>query len=181
MGENQSNIVLIGMPGVGKSTVGVLLAKAAGRSFLDTDVLIQAGEDRCLQEILDTCGTEEFCRIEERYLLCLEVRRHVVATGGSAVYSPTAMESLRRGGVIVHLELPLEHLARRITNMATRGIVMAGGQSIAELYAQRQPLYRRWADLTVPCEGLTQDQAAARIVDLLAEYSGRREGANNGE
>ncbi len=162
--EQQDNIILIGMPGVGKSTVGVLLAKATGRNFIDTDVYIQAGDGRTLQEILDLAGTAEFCRIEEQYLLCLEVRRHVVATGGSAVYSEPAMTSLKRGGVVVHLDLPLAEIERRLANLAVRGVVMAPGQSLAALYQQRQPLYRRWADVTVDCEGKTQDQVVAEIL-----------------
>jgi shikimate kinase len=162
--RDEQNIILIGMPGVGKSTVGVLLAKATRRGFIDTDVYLQAGEGKALQEILDGHGIEAFRRMEEDYLLCLGAASHVVATGGSAVYSDKAMQSLKATGPVVHLELPLELLERRIDNMATRGIVMARGQTLADVFARRAPLYCRWADLTVQCVQKTQDQIVSEIV-----------------
>jgi shikimate kinase len=162
--HDSQNIILIGMPGVGKSTVGVLLAKETRRSFVDTDVLIQAGEGRTLQEIIDALGNDAFCRLEEQYMLCLDLRSHVIATGGSVVYSEAAMAALKQTGPIVYLELSLELLSRRISNQATRGIVIAKSQTLADLYARRTPLYRKYADLTIPCAGLTQDQVVARIV-----------------
>jgi shikimate kinase len=160
---SERNIILIGMPGVGKSTVGVLLAKATRRGFVDTDLLIQAGEGLGLQEIIDTRGLEAFCRIEQDYLLCLGARGQVIATGGSAVYSEPAMLALRDTGPVVHLELPLELLERRLADQATRGIVMAPGQTLEGLYRQRRPLYARWADLSVDCTGKTQDQVTAEV------------------
>lgn len=159
------NIVLIGMPGVGKSTVGVLLAKATRRSFVDTDVFIQAGQGRTLQEIIDADGLEAFCHIEEQYIRCLEVRACVIATGGSVVYSDAAMQALRTGGLVVHLDLPLDTIIRRIENLDVRGVVMSPGQTLASLYELRQGLYRKYADLTIACQGLTQDQVVAAILE----------------
>ena len=165
--EVNRNVVLIGMPGVGKSTVGVLLAKAMGLEFIDTDVLIQARQGRALQEIIDAEGTEVFCRIEEGHILSLDLRSHVIATGGSVVYSPAAMRHLKRTGVTVFLDLNLPALEKRIRNLRTRGIVMEPGQSLAEIFEKRLPLYRRYGDLTVDCAGRTQDQTVAEIVSLL--------------
>lgn len=165
--EPDKNVVLIGMPGAGKSTVGVLLAKVLSRQFLDTDVYIQAREGRRLQDIIDTDGMEAFCRLEERYMVGLERTRHVIATGGSVVYGDAAMTHLRLGGVIVHLDLSLEALRRRLTDLDTRGVVMAPGETLEQLFEERQPLYRHYADLTVNCEGLTHEQVVSHIVRLL--------------
>lgn len=161
------NLVLVGMPGVGKSTVGVLLAKALSRSFVDTDVLIQAREGRRLQDILDAEGAEVFRGVEERHILALECRAHVIATGGSVVYSEAAMRHLRTGGVAVYLELPLSVLEERITNLDSRGVVMASTQSFAGLYEERRPLYERYADVTIHCRALNHEQAVARIMEAV--------------
>ncbi len=165
--SSNRNIVLIGMPGAGKSTVGVLLAKALRYSFIDTDVMIQSREGRGLQEIIDSLGADAFCRMEERRLLELELTRHVIATGGSAVYSRAAMEHLKRGGLAAWLYLPLELLARRLDDQSTRGIVFEPGQTLAELFAQRRPLYEKHADLTIDTTGLTQDQVVAAILNRV--------------
>ena len=115
--ERDNNIVLIGMPGVGKSTVGVLLAKALSRDFTDTDLYIQSRECRRLQDILDGHGRDIFLTLEERYILTLDCRGHVIATGGSVVYSEPAMDHLADAGIIVHLDLPFDQLERRINNL----------------------------------------------------------------
>lgn len=162
--EQETNIVLIGMPGVGKSTVGVLLAKVLAREFLDTDVCLQGCERRRLQEIIDRDGLAAFLRIEERHVLELQCRRTVIATGGSVVYSDRAMRHLRGNGVIVFLDLPIGDLKRRLANLATRGVVMAAGQTLEGLWAERLPLYRRHADVTVACAGLTHEG----VVDAVA-------------
>lgn len=162
-----SNIVLIGMPGVGKSTIGVLLAKELSRGFTDTDVFIQSRECRRLQEILDGEGRDTFLTLEERYVLTLDCRGHVIATGGSVVYSADAMEHLAGAGAIVHLDLPFGPLERRISNLPTRGVVMASGQTLRTLYDERQPLYQRYADISVPCEDLTHDETVLAVVERL--------------
>jgi shikimate kinase len=162
------NIVLIGMPGVGKSTVGVLLAKALGRYFLDTDVFIQAAVGRSLQSIIDSEGLAAFCRIEEDYATCIDLTNAVIATGGSVVYSEKAMHSLADRGVIVHLDLPVERIEQRLANLPTRGVVMEKGQTIRSLYAQREPLYRQYAQITIDCVDKTHEQIVAEIARLLS-------------
>lgn len=177
MEKADRNIVLIGMPGVGKSTVGVLLAKVSSREFVDTDVLIQARERRRLQAIIDADGLAAFQRIEEERILALRCRHHVIATGGSVVYSAAAMRHLRRTGVVVHLDLPLRQLKERLTNLPTRGVVMAAGQSLESLYNERQPLYLRYADRTVACAGLTHEGVVERIVEALRDFHPRSDAA----
>jgi len=161
------NIVLIGMPGVGKSTVGVLLAKALGRYFLDSDVFIQAIQGRTLQEIIDADGLAAFRKIEEEYVLCLDLTNVVIATGGSVVYSEPAMRHLAAHGVLIHLDLPLDKIEQRLGNLPTRGVVMEKGQTLRSLYDQRQPLYRRYAHRTVDCTNKTHEQIVAEIVRIL--------------
>ena len=162
------NVNLIGMPGSGKSTVGVLLAKTMGLGFLDTDVTVQALECRRLQEIIDAEGDEGFRRIERASILSLDLAGHVIATGGSAVYYEDSMRHLQQCGPVVYLRIGLAELTRRLTNLGTRGVLMGPGQTLADLYAQRTPLYEQWADVTVDCAGKTQEQ----IVDEIAAAVG---------
>jgi len=162
-----SNIVLIGMPGAGKSTVGVILAKHTARDFIDTDVMIQAAEGRPLQEIVDADGCMALRRIEERVLLSLQARNHVVATGGSAVYSAPAMEHLRRDAAIVFLQVGPETLRERLSDFATRGIARRPDQTFEDLYEERLALYRKYADMTVDCDRLTHEQVSRGICERL--------------
>lgn len=168
MNLQDKNVVLIGMPGVGKSTVGVLLAKALGRYFLDTDVFIQAIQERSLQDIIDKEGLAAFCRIEEDYVLCIDLTSAVIATGGSVVYSREAMRHLTARGVLVHLDLPVEEIERRIRNLQTRGVVMEPGQNVRGIYEQRQDLYRRYAQITVDCTDKNHDQVVTEIINRLS-------------
>lgn len=164
--DTDTNIILIGMPWSGKSTTGVLLAKALARPFLDTDVVIQSREKRTLQQIIDEDGTDALQALEERYALGLTCRGYVVATGGSIVYSHAAMTHLKRNGWCIYLQLSLAAVAARATCIEYRGLVRAPGQTLEALYAQRVPLYMQYADLTVDCEGLSQDdvlQALLRV------------------
>jgi len=169
MNVTDSNIALIGMPGVGKSTVGVLLAKALSRQFLDVDVFIQAAEGRSLQEIIDGDGLAEFRKIEEQYTLCIDLTNAVIATGGSVVYSEKAMQHLAAHGFIVHLDLPVDKIEQRIRNLCTRGVVMEEGQTIRSLYTQRQPLYHKYAQLTINCTNKTHDQIVTEIARTLTK------------
>lgn len=164
---HERNIILIGMPGVGKSTIGVLLAKATRRSFIDTDVYIQVSQGRPLQEIIRTEGLAAFCRIEEQCILSLDCRAHVMATGGSVVYSPAAMAHLKKSGAIVHLDLAPGLLERRLSDMAVRGVVIEPGRTLRELHEQRRPLYEEWADVTIDTAGKNQDQVVAEILPAL--------------
>jgi shikimate kinase len=161
---SEKNIVLIGMCGVGKSTVGVVLAKALGRYFLDTDVYIQVLEDKGLQQIIDEKGLEAFCEIERDHLICIDVKNAVVATGGSVVYSPAAMENLTRRGLVVHLDLDFETVEKRVTNLYTRGVVMEAGETLAGLYEKRQPLYRKYAQATIDCSGKSHEQIVEEVI-----------------
>lgn len=163
------NIVLIGMPGAGKSTVGVLLAKHLGLGFVDTDILIQERAGRRLQEIVDSGGHRELRRREEEAILGIEARGTVIATGGSAVYSARAMEHLARLGTLVYLRAGLELLESRIDDYDRRGIANPAGQSFAEIFAERAPLYERHADITVDVDGRTQEEVARAISDALGE------------
>ena len=159
----QSNLILIGMPGTGKSTVGVILAKRLGFNFVDTDLLIQAKQNNRLQQIIDSQGLEKFRQIEERVLVDLCASRTIIATGGSVVYSATGMATLQQTGQLIYLQTDLNRLLRRVADMGQRGLVMAAGQSFEQLYHERTPLYERYADLTIRCSGLTAEGVAAQI------------------
>ena len=165
--DKHTNIVLIGMPAVGKSTIGVLLAKATSRDFIDTDVFIQAKEGRSLQEIIDQQGLKAFCRVEEQHVLSLSCRGKVIATGGSVVYSDSAMNHLGSWGIIVHLVLNLPAIQKRLTDLDSRGIVMAPGKTIDLLYEERLPLYKKYAHLTVDCAGKTHEGIVGEIIQRL--------------
>lgn len=161
--HDKSNIVLIGMPGSGKSTVGVILAKIIAKSFLDTDILIQNQENRTLQDIVDHDGPMALRAIEEHVLLGITCRDHVIATGGSAAYSEKAMEHLRRQGVIVFLHADLSTLQARVSNYETRGLAKRPDQSFQDLFDERLALYTKYADLTIKNSQLTQEQVCEEI------------------
>jgi len=162
-----SNIVLIGMPGSGKSTVGVVLAKLTSRGFIDTDLLIQAQEGRTLQDIVDKDGYLVLRGIEEELLLGLDCRDQVIATGGSAVYSKAAMEHLRTNGIAVFLRVDLQTLKARVHDYATRGLAKRPDQSVDDLFSERSALYRRYADVTVDCIGLTHEEVCEKIIEIV--------------
>ncbi|MEN6314107.1 MAG: shikimate kinase [Clostridiaceae bacterium] len=150
MMENR-NIVLIGMPGAGKSTIGVLLAKALIMPFIDTDLLIQQRENCYLQELIDTRGIQEFIKIEENIVLELDVHNHIIATGGSVIYSEAAIMHLKASGYLIFLDTKMYQLEHRLKNARKRGIAMKKGQTLAALYNERVPLYKKYADLEVDC------------------------------
>lgn len=155
------------MPGVGKSTVGVLLAEWLGYSFLDTDIYIQAREGRKLQEIIDREGLDGFCKIEEQAILVLSCEAHVISTGGSAVYSDRAMQHLKKNSTVCHLDMASQQLKERLDNFNTRGIVMVPGQSIETLYRERHPLYMKFADITVDCADMNPNEVIEKILEHL--------------
>jgi len=164
-----SNIILIGMPGAGKSTVGVILAKRLGLQFYDTDLIIQVREKKRLQEIIDEKGIDYFRYVEEQVISNLQLEDCVIATGGSVVYYNNGMKDLSTTGKLVYLQVPLGALKQRIADMGQRGLVMEKGQSFEQLFAERTPLYQQYADLTVPCDGCNAEQVAAKIEKLLNE------------
>ena len=164
------NIILIGMPGAGKSTVGVLLAKALGYNFLDTDLLLQEQEGMLLQDLVDRLGVESFLDREADALCALDCRRTVIAPGGSAVCRAHSMARLGELGRVVYLRLPLEALERRLQNISTRGIAMAPGETLSDLYAFRSPLYQRYAGLTVDVGELTLEETVAAVLQGLDRW-----------
>lgn len=162
-----SNIVLIGMPGCGKSTIGVVLAKTVGKTFIDTDLLIQEQEGELLQNIINEKGNDYFKELEERILTELHTSNSVISTGGSAVYYEKAMAYLRGQGTVVYIQLPLAVIEERLDNISTRGITLAPGETIADLYNRRIPLYEGEADLVIPAENLTVEQTIEVILDQM--------------
>lgn len=164
------NITLIGMPGSGKSTVGVLLAKFLGYGFLDVDLVIQQQEGALLQEILDTRGVDAFLDAEEKAVLGLDCVDHVIAPGGSAVCREKAALHLKSLGPVVYLQVSLDELNHRIQNLSTRGIAMKPGQTLADVMAFRAPLYEKYADLTIPCpSGQSLAQTAQIVLEQLKQ------------
>ena len=148
----KQNIVLIGMPGVGKSTVGVVLAKNMGYSFVDSDLLIQEQEGKLLHEIIEERGLEGFNEVENQVNASIQASRCVIATGGSVVYGAQAMEHLKEIGTVIYLSLPCEELAERLGDLNERGVSIRPGQSLADLMQERTPLYERYADIAINCE-----------------------------
>jgi len=149
--NKKSNVVLIGMPGCGKSTVGVVLAKNMGLRFLDSDICIQEQEDCLLHEIIANKGMDGFLAIENKVNASLNVKNHVIATGGSAIYGQEAMEHLREIGKIVYLKLPYEEIKERLGDLVKRGVTFREGQTLLNLYEERVPLYEKYADIIIDC------------------------------
>ncbi|MGN0774485.1 MAG: shikimate kinase [Candidatus Ventricola sp.] len=166
------NIVLIGMPGCGKSTVGVLLAKALGMAFVDTDVVFQAKEGRKLQRIIEEIGIDAFLAREEEAILSLSCNKTVIATGGSVVYGARAMRHLHESGLVVYIRLPYEEIERRLSNLATRGVTLREGQTLSDLYDERIPLYEREADVVLDAEGLQIEQTVEAIARRIEAMNG---------
>ena len=163
----RKNLILIGMPGSGKSTVGVILAKAMTRPYLDSDILIQLKENRSLQDIVDEDGYMVLRDIEEQVLLDINCENHVIATGGSAAYSSKAMEHLKQNGVVIFLNATLETLKSRIHNYETRGLAKRADQSFADLFQERLELYTKYADLVIDSNNRSQEQVCDDIHEQL--------------
>ena len=164
MAQAPANIILIGMPGSGKSAIGLVLAQLTSMDFVDTDSLIRKSTGRSLQDIVDTDGATAFRKIEAEILLKLDCRNHVIATGGSAVYSSAAMAHLKKDGIMVFLDVDLATLMSRVHDYATRGLAKHPEQTLQDLFDERLGLYRKYADVVVNCVGLTQDEICAAIL-----------------
>ena len=167
-----TNIILIGMPGAGKSTAGVILAKTLGMTFIDTDIVIQERAGRLLQEIIDTEGPAGFLAIEETAILSLHAENAVIATGGSVVLGADAMEHLKEDGVVVYLEISFGEMEKRLRNITSRGIVLPEGQDLRDMYDQRRPLYEKYADITIRCQGWDFEAVVEQIVNGLERFAG---------
>ncbi len=163
------NIILIGMPACGKSTAGVILAKRLGMGFIDADLVIQAQNGMLLQEIIDEKGEDAFFKAEQAALTSIQCDRCVIATGGSAVYSERGMEHLKQNGVLVYINLSIDEIERRLTNLSVRGVVGAADKSLAELYKERTPLYEKYADITIDADGLSTEDVIVAISKAVAE------------
>ena len=163
----KSNITLIGMPGAGKSTTGIILAKNLGLGFIDTDVLIQINQQKSLQQIIEASDHLQLRTIEQEEILKINLENHVVATGGSVAYSQKAMEHLQEISTVIFLEVGFDVVKTRIKNFETRGIAKAKGQTFEELFLERQELYKKYAALTIDCNDLDQEELAAEIAQAL--------------
>lgn len=160
----KDNIVLIGMPGVGKSTVGVVLAKRLGYKFADSDLVIQEQYGKLLHQLIEEYGVEGFRKLENDVNASLNMHRSIIATGGSAVYGREAMEHLREIGTVIYLKLPLEEIADRLGDLNARGVAMMPGQDLKSLYEERVPLYEKYAHKVIECHG----KQLREIVELAA-------------
>ena len=169
MSEGKNNIVLIGMPGAGKSTLGIVLAKILNKKFIDADLVIQGQCDKTLQKIIDALGPEAFIEIEGEVLSDMQAENTVIATGGSAVYSDAAMRHLAEIGQVVYLEISYESLVARLSDLHERGVVLKGGisMSLRQLYDEREPLYRQYADIIVNVDDLSITAAARKVASAV--------------
>lgn len=167
----KSNIVLIGMPSCGKSTIGVVLAKVMGYQFIDSDLVIQQKTGRLLNEIIEDDGLDVFNKIENDVNLSLDYDKAIIATGGSVVYGEEAMEHLRSIGTIVYIELPYEVLQERIGDLSARGVSIKKGQTFKELYDERRPLYEKYADITISTYGMSIREVVQNLKEILIKES----------
>lgn len=161
----KNNIVLIGMPGAGKSTVGVVLAKVTGHKFVDSDLVIQENTGKLLHELITEHGLKGFLEIENRTNAELDITKSVIATGGSVIYGKEAMKHLKEIGLVVYLKLTLESIADRLGDLQQRGVALKDGQGLKELYEERVPLYEKYADLVIDCEEKSIREITEEIAD----------------
>ena len=169
------NIVLIGMPGAGKSTIGVVLAKIMGYQFLDSDLLIQEQKQKRLFELIEEYGNDEFLQIENQVNQSILVDRCIIATGGSAIYGKEAMEHLRNIGTIVYLDISYFSLKKRLGDLKKRGVTLKDGQTLKNLYAERVPYYKQYADIKVSCERRSIQKIALEIATKVKQFQNEKE------
>ena len=167
--SKKTNIILIGMPTSGKSTVGVILAKILGYQFIDADIVIQEKEGRKLSKIIEEEGVDGFVEIESRINSGIEANRAVIATGGSVVYGKEAMEHYKEIGTIVYLKVSLETLKRRLHHAKQRGVVMKEGQTLDSLYFERSALYEKYADITVDEKRDSLEKVTSKVAALFSD------------
>lgn len=170
MEKSKNNVVLIGMPGVGKSTVGVVLAKIAGYEFIDTDIVIQNHYDKKLSEMIDAEGPEGFLAKENKICSELEADHAVIATGGSVVYGENAMSHLKENGLVVYIHQNPWHLKQRLHNIHGRGVVLKKGQTLDDLFEEREVLYQKYADVVVDEHGLSVEETIRAVLNAVAPY-----------
>jgi shikimate kinase len=166
--KTKKNISLIGMPAVGKTTVGNLLAQKIGFDFLDSDDLIQSGEQATLAQIISEKGLSRFLNIEERYIVSLACTNHVIATGGSVVYSKKAMAHLYKTSTIIYLFIDLDTLLTRLCDIASRGVAISPEKSIEDLYKERTPLYDTYCDIKIDCGSMTAEQVVEKVISSIS-------------
>ena len=164
---DKSNVILIGMPGCGKSTCGVIAAKVMLKNFFDTDLLLQGLENSRLQDLIDSKGDDYFYKAEEKAILSLDIKAAVIATGGSVVYSKPAMEHLKNLGRVIYLRLGYDAMLKRINNFTTRGIVVKNGDTLLDMYKERAPLYEKYADGIIDCENINVEDTVKEIVNIV--------------
>jgi shikimate kinase len=164
--KEMTNLILVGMPACGKSIVGVVLAKTLNMDFMDTDILIQTKEGRLLQEMIDLYGNDYFCRAEENVLRHIDAAGTVIATGGSAIHYPEALTHLKKNGVVIYLKVSLETILERLDNITTRGVTLAPGETLTELYHRRIPLYEARSDITIEADKLSVEQTVEEIMKV---------------
>ena len=165
------NVILVGMPGCGKSTCGVLVAKHLCKSFLDTDLLIQQNEGMKLSQIIEKKGLEGFNQAERNSVLTLYTKNCIIATGGSMVYHQDAMEKLKEGGIVVYLEISFKNMTRRIRNFKTRGVVLKEGYSLKDMYDERANLYRKYADIVIDVNKNSIEDTVKQIISAITKYN----------
>lgn len=173
--SEKNNVVLIGMPGAGKSTLGVVLAKILNYDFVDADLVIQNQCDKTLQKIIDACGPEGFIEVENQVLSGIRAEHSIISTGGSAIYSDEAMTHLTEIGTVVYLKISYDQLVHRLSDLRERGVVMKDGigMSLRDLYDERKPLYEKYAEITVDVDDLTITAAARKVADAIEAEANR--------
>lgn len=164
-----SNIILVGMPACGKSTIGVVLAKTINKGFVDTDILIQEQENNKLQDIINQKGNAYFHKVEESVLKSLDKTNSVIATGGSAIYFPEAIAHLKQNGIVIYIKVSKTTILDRLDNIKTRGVTLKQGQTLEDLYNVRVPLYEKYADIIIEAEKLRVEEVIEKIIEKIKD------------